>query len=213
MTDEAAFLQAIREAPDDDGPRLIFADWLEERGDERAARWAELIRVQIELKQVYREIEEFQKADISYLDGQRAAVNRRFDALRVRNAKLLGSTIDDLVPASLNRSCTFCRGFVEQVGCPLDAWLKGGPSLVARHPVRRVWISDVQPVRFVQHGGERVLWSWRLFTWPDDFALWKLGDLFATEQEAKEALSAVCLLWAAEAWAARPTLPRPASCR
>jgi uncharacterized protein (TIGR02996 family) len=45
MTDADAFLQAIRENPADDGPRLIYADWLEERGDPRA----EFIRVECEL--------------------------------------------------------------------------------------------------------------------------------------------------------------------
>ncbi len=45
MSDEAGFLQAILEEPDDDGPRLVFADWLEENG--RPER-AEFIRLQIE---------------------------------------------------------------------------------------------------------------------------------------------------------------------
>src|SRR5580704_17409328 len=31
--EESAFLQAIEEDPGDEGNRLIFADWLEERGD------------------------------------------------------------------------------------------------------------------------------------------------------------------------------------
>jgi uncharacterized protein (TIGR02996 family) len=33
MSTEAAFLRAIREEPDNDDVRLIYADWLEERGD------------------------------------------------------------------------------------------------------------------------------------------------------------------------------------
>jgi uncharacterized protein (TIGR02996 family) len=33
MGDEGAFLQAIVKAPADDGPRLVYADWLDERGD------------------------------------------------------------------------------------------------------------------------------------------------------------------------------------
>jgi uncharacterized protein (TIGR02996 family) len=37
MTEEDAFLQAIIEAPDDDTHRLVYADWLEEQGDPRAA--------------------------------------------------------------------------------------------------------------------------------------------------------------------------------
>ncbi len=49
MTAEDAFLAAIRAAPDDDTPRLVFADWLEEHGDAAASGRAELIRVQCEL--------------------------------------------------------------------------------------------------------------------------------------------------------------------
>ena len=37
MTTDAAFLRAIRERPDADDIRLVYADWLEERGDMRAA--------------------------------------------------------------------------------------------------------------------------------------------------------------------------------
>jgi uncharacterized protein (TIGR02996 family) len=33
--EEAGFLEAIREHPDDDGPRLVYADWLDERGEAR----------------------------------------------------------------------------------------------------------------------------------------------------------------------------------
>jgi len=37
MTDEIAFLRALSANPDDDTSRLVFADWLEERGDHRAS--------------------------------------------------------------------------------------------------------------------------------------------------------------------------------
>lgn len=40
------FIRAIIGNPDDDAPRLVFADWLEERGESERA---EFIRVQIEL--------------------------------------------------------------------------------------------------------------------------------------------------------------------
>src|SRR4051812_32213296 len=45
MTGEEAFHQAILEDPDDDTVRLVYADWLAERGDARG----EFIRVQVEL--------------------------------------------------------------------------------------------------------------------------------------------------------------------
>jgi uncharacterized protein (TIGR02996 family) len=45
-TDEAPFLAAIQADPDDQAPRLIYADWLEERGDPRG----ELIRIEEEMR-------------------------------------------------------------------------------------------------------------------------------------------------------------------
>jgi uncharacterized protein (TIGR02996 family) len=36
VDEEAAFLRAIAEAPEDDAPRLVYADWLDERNDPRA---------------------------------------------------------------------------------------------------------------------------------------------------------------------------------
>src|SRR5437764_549926 len=44
MSDRLGLLQAILEAPDDDAPRLVYADWLEDHGD---PEWAEFIRAQI----------------------------------------------------------------------------------------------------------------------------------------------------------------------
>jgi uncharacterized protein (TIGR02996 family) len=49
MTEHQAFLCAISEAPEENGPRLVYADWLEEQGDPLLAARAELIRVQLEL--------------------------------------------------------------------------------------------------------------------------------------------------------------------
>jgi uncharacterized protein (TIGR02996 family) len=45
-SDEEALLQAVWAEPDDDAPRLVYADWLEENGQPERAQ---LIRVQCEL--------------------------------------------------------------------------------------------------------------------------------------------------------------------
>jgi uncharacterized protein (TIGR02996 family) len=45
MTEEAAFLASIQATPTDNTPRLIYADWLEERGDRRG----EFLRVECAL--------------------------------------------------------------------------------------------------------------------------------------------------------------------
>src|SRR5262245_43036044 len=46
-SEQLAFWSAIRANPDDDTPRLVYADWLQENGDEARA---EFIRTQIELE-------------------------------------------------------------------------------------------------------------------------------------------------------------------
>ena len=46
MDERFALLRTIEDHPDDDMPRLVFADWLQEHGEEERA---EFIRVQIEL--------------------------------------------------------------------------------------------------------------------------------------------------------------------
>ena len=47
--DQVAFLNAIHDNPDDDTPRLVYADWLEEHGEPDRA---EFIRVGVELARV-----------------------------------------------------------------------------------------------------------------------------------------------------------------
>src|SRR5207244_2028609 len=51
QTEAEAFLARIRAFPDDDAPRLVFADWLDEQNDPRGA----FIRVQIALAQLAEE--------------------------------------------------------------------------------------------------------------------------------------------------------------
>jgi uncharacterized protein (TIGR02996 family) len=48
MTDEAGFLRALQENPADDDARLVYADWLEERGDIRG----EYLRLEHQLAQI-----------------------------------------------------------------------------------------------------------------------------------------------------------------
>ncbi len=45
--DEDAFLRTILDAPKDDAPLLVYADWLEERGDDLSAAKAEFLRLTV----------------------------------------------------------------------------------------------------------------------------------------------------------------------
>lgn len=49
MSDEAAFLNHLREQPHDDTARMVYADWLEERDTDEATAKAEYLRAEAEL--------------------------------------------------------------------------------------------------------------------------------------------------------------------
>src|SRR5712691_461207 len=52
MSIETEFLDDVLDNPDDDAPRLIYADWLADRGGDDDDARAELIRVQCQLERL-----------------------------------------------------------------------------------------------------------------------------------------------------------------
>jgi uncharacterized protein (TIGR02996 family) len=117
MTDEEAFLDAILAEPDNDVPRLIFADWLEEHGDQRS----EFIRVQCQLARLRED-------------------DPRRPALEAREQELLGAYQGEwLGPlAGGSMRLRFRRGFVDEVTLRLEAFLHRAEELVAAAPVARI---------------------------------------------------------------------------
>jgi uncharacterized protein (TIGR02996 family) len=124
----AAFLADIIENADEDAPRLVFADWLDDHGD--AAR-AELIRAQIELA--------------------RGATGNRRNALEAREAELLAAhaeawaaPLTEVVSEDYRAeiTCVFRRGFVEEVQLPGEALVESGGLLFARAPILTVRLPD-----------------------------------------------------------------------
>ncbi len=86
------FIQDIIEHPEDDAPRLIFADWLDENGEPERA---ELIRVQIRLAELKPGPEEHRKASSMlerYRKGDPVPLRGKTPAvLLLREALLLGN--------------------------------------------------------------------------------------------------------------------------
>ena len=102
MTQRDAFLRAIREHPDDDTPRLVYADWLDEHGD---ADRAEFIRAQCALARLE--------------DGpERWELNGRCEALRQQHAAEWLGPARDLVA-----SAEFTRGLVSRVALTAERFL------------------------------------------------------------------------------------------
>ena len=91
MTHDEGFLQAILEAPEDDTPRLIYADWLEDQGDPRG----EFIRLQAQL------------ARMSEDDPRRPALEERERRLFAEQAPRWAGSPRDQAAAF-----AFCRRFM-----------------------------------------------------------------------------------------------------
>lgn len=117
LIDEAAFLESIQADPEDDGPRMIFADWLDEQGDPRG----ELIRLQCAL------------ARLSPEDGRRPDLEAREREVYEANESAWTEPLRGLVDG-----WEFRRGFIESVSIEAKRFLHDGESLFRTVPVRRI---------------------------------------------------------------------------
>src|SRR5262245_34964824 len=118
-----AFLAAIRDAPDDDLPRLVCADWLE---DDSQADRAEFVRVQIELGR-----------GVSPRVRARELLVRLRTLIREHRGRWLG-LLSTHAPDSV-----FERGFVEAVRLDGATLLKHAPAIFDEHPIHRLTLHTV----------------------------------------------------------------------
>jgi uncharacterized protein (TIGR02996 family) len=115
------FFHTFQQDPDDDAPRLIYADQLDDRGDDPSAARAELIRVQVEL------------ARLSPLSPRAAELIERQDELLEWGERLwLGEWADVLA------GWTFRRGLVEAVRVDASVFLDRAADLFAAFPTLTV---------------------------------------------------------------------------
>lgn len=120
---DADFLHAICRAPDDDAPRLMYADWLDEQGNESRA---EFIRLQIAI------------------EGNAAATNandlRRLEEMQRRATTLLTENLEQWegplrdVPETLR----YRRGFIEEIEVGANGFAAVAEELLSHWPLRRL---------------------------------------------------------------------------
>ncbi len=122
MTHPDAFLQATLDAPDDDTPRLVFADWLDDHGD--AAR-AEFIRVQCALARLPED------------DDRRWEWEAREQQLARERGKGWAGPLRRLL-----KRWAFRRGFVESVALRAADFLRHSDAIFRLAPVRHVRLFD-----------------------------------------------------------------------
>ena len=127
MSDDLAFIRAVQANPDDDAPRLVYADWLDERGDRRG----EFLRLEIARHRAGRDADHLGAP----LHRSRAGLDPRWLALvdrpqagwRVVRTRQLPRTYGKAVPAFIHNGTYFyspvevyadgainCWGFVDR---------------------------------------------------------------------------------------------------
>jgi uncharacterized protein (TIGR02996 family) len=125
MTHDEAFLADIRANPDDDGVRLIYADWLEENGQPQRA---EFIRVQVELEPMRDQYE-----------IRRAMQLHERESQLLKDTTWLGEMPEGWNHWQTGMALEFRRGFPDLLRGPTRSFLPFGPAIRTLHPtIRRV---------------------------------------------------------------------------
>ncbi len=162
-THEAAFMAEILAHPEDDAPRLAFADWLDENGQPERA---EFVRVQVRL------------AGMRWTSQGTGELSWRdlADALRRREREILnangfnwtkgligtpwavsahenGLVLLEFGKPNVMGGAYFRRGFVEALTCPAADFLAHADALTAAAPIREVRLTT-WPVVEVRHEAE-----------------------------------------------------------
>src|SRR5262245_49176914 len=133
MDDAAAFLRAVIEHPEDDGPRLVFADWLDERGDPLG----DFIRTQCE----YACLPPRNQGGPDPHHSERVRLFLRWWGLYKDNEKAW-------LAAWQRRGaerCIFRRGFVEEATMTAAAWIEHAAEIMSEAPLRVLTLSQLRP--------------------------------------------------------------------
>lgn len=152
-----ALLQEVLRAPQEDAPRLILADWLEEEGQ---AERAEFIRVGVELGQIPLKPNQHKSAcEKDMMFGIVVAncelckwlwtFDKRQKLLRLRGTELEATRTTGLFPAWLEPPLIDFddvgviqrRGFVAEIHVKAEEWLQHADCLLQQHPMENVTLT------------------------------------------------------------------------
>jgi uncharacterized protein (TIGR02996 family) len=123
-----ALLQDVCEHPDDDAPRLVFADWLDDHGEHRRA---EFIRLQVAL------------AGMDEYDQKRPdLLDREWELLAVYRKRWQPGPSSPLGKHFYGSA--FRRGFFARIELPAAILLEHGDELLDEWPLEELKISDLK---------------------------------------------------------------------
>jgi uncharacterized protein (TIGR02996 family) len=157
LSQEQAFLADICANPDDDTPRLVFADWLTERDGPGDSERAEFIRVQCALKLTSHTGHGAFCSACVLLSRKNALLPLVEDRLRQEWRSWVGDGPWWPVFA-------FRRGFVEYLALPAEHWCRYAERLRATQPIREVTLTT------------RLEANVKLRSRPPEFAVFLVGE-------------------------------------
>lgn len=217
LPQEYTLMDAILLEPEDDLPRLVYADYLEETGD---PDWAEFVRAQVE---VGRHLSAEQVERLMFVSGRSHLTIHQMTLPHVveawdRMLRLFHNSVRVKQEADYWRiqlGAVFHRGTIAVVRCPWEKyganplpWSQFGAKAVLVRPVERVELIEKVPQKLSDD-----IWVWHLSLRSQESA-WDLHrDLFdllptpdranyferkawLTEQGARDALSIAAIIWA-----------------
>jgi uncharacterized protein (TIGR02996 family) len=126
MSEADALLRAILDAPEDDAPRLVYADWLDEQGESARAAF---IRVQVQL------------ARLSADDPSHSRLAQTEQTLRGANRAAWIDWLPDWVSAH-----EFRRGFIEWIQCQAKDFIAHADEVRTKTPLQGVRIDGRQQI-------------------------------------------------------------------
>lgn len=173
MTERESLLHNILREPADDTARLVFADWLEENGEEERA--------------------EFVRCQVARLSGVVSKRHRERSLLLSNVIKWLKEMppLNEIMlnekyphsPSPTGIAGRFNRGFISHIELPCPAFLTHAKALFALHPITSVRLTDKEP--------EDLGYGWSWFNEPNIASPSSIGDEFWLENDGKEG----CTRW------------------
>lgn len=146
MSDDGlALLRTVAAEPEEDSPRLVFADWCQENG-----QWdrAEFIRLEIEIARspLIGTRENGYKVVITkeYVD----AVKQRDGLLRKRPHGKTNRTMWKVGVPSWLKKPQFVRGFIGVGRCEWLPWAGNADAILKYIPLRKVTLLDFPPIQW-----------------------------------------------------------------
>ncbi len=149
MTDAAALLAAALATPADDGPRLVYADWLTEQGDPRG----EFIQIQCQLGGT-------RHGASGYVLGRgKDARNASEAELQALEKRLLSKHQKAWVAPirAAIRTWSFSRGFVSRIEADGGKFLEAGEAIVDQTPLEILKLTALKPPHHDALSRSRVL--------------------------------------------------------